>query len=136
METRHYTAVLYRGSEGFGVVFPDIPGCTSFGRTIHEAAAQAEEALTGHIALMVRDGDPLPDPTPLDRLDEVMLDPAPDESEVTRILVRVEIPSRWMRLNLSMAETLVMRVDHAAKDLGMSRSGFLAEAARRMLDAR
>ncbi len=34
---------------------------------------------------------------------------------------------------MTMAENLVIRVDHAAKELGMSRSGFLAEAARRMI---
>ncbi|MBF0135770.1 MAG: type II toxin-antitoxin system HicB family antitoxin [Magnetococcus sp. DMHC-1] len=50
-----------------------------------------------------------------------------------RILIRTEIPCRWVRLNLSMAETLVLQVDHAAKALGMNRSGYLAEAARQML---
>ncbi|MBF0136271.1 MAG: type II toxin-antitoxin system HicB family antitoxin [Magnetococcus sp. DMHC-1] len=134
METRHYAAIMYRGSEGIWVGFPDIPGCVSFGRSVQEAAMQAEEALSGHVALMVRDNDPLPDQTPLDRLDEVAPDPG-DSAEVGRFLVKVEIPARWIQLNLSMAESLVMRVDHAAKDLGMSRSGYLAEAARRMLEA-
>jgi hypothetical protein len=41
--------------------------------------------------------------------------------------------SKWVRINMTMAENLVIRVDHAAKELGMSRSGFLAEAARRMI---
>ncbi|HIJ83049.1 MAG: hypothetical protein HW380_2387 [Magnetococcales bacterium] len=136
MKIRHYAAVMYRGGDGYGVVFPDIPGCTTHGDSIHDAAMHAEEALTGHIELMVRDGDPLPDPTPLDRLDEVLLAPEPDEPEITRFLVRVEIPARWIRVNLSMAENLVTQIDQAAKDLGMSRSGFLAEAGRRMLDVR
>ncbi|MBF0109647.1 MAG: type II toxin-antitoxin system HicB family antitoxin [Magnetococcales bacterium] len=137
MEIRHYAAVMYRGGDGYGVVFPDLPGCTTHGDSIHDAAMHAEEALTGHIELMVRDEDPLPDPTPLDRLNEVLPEPEPDdEPEITRFLVRVEIPARWIRINLSMAENLVMRIDHAAKDLGMSRSGFLADAARRALDAR
>ncbi|WP_130472578.1 type II toxin-antitoxin system HicB family antitoxin [Candidatus Magnetaquicoccus inordinatus] len=134
MEIRHYPAIMYQGSEGIWVGFPDIPGCVSFGNTIQHAATQAEEALSGHVALMVRDGDPLPEPTPMDHLDEVAPDPE-DSVEVARLLVRVEIPAKWIRLNMTMAENLVIRVDHAAKELGMSRSGFLAEAARRMLDS-
>lgn len=133
MEIRHYGAIMYRGSEGIWVGFPDIPGCVSFGKTIQEAAIQADEALSGHVALMVRDHDPLPIPTPLDRLNEIAPDPGGSE-EVGRFLVKVEIPDRWVRINLSMAETLVARVDHAAKGLGMSRSGYLSEAARRMLE--
>ena len=133
MEVRHYGAIMYRGSEGIWVGFPDIPGCVSFGKTIQEAAIQADEALSGHVALMVRDHDPLPIPTPLDRLNEIAPDPEGSE-EVGRFLVKVEIPDRWVRVNLSMAETLVARVDHAAKSLGMSRSGYLSEAARRMLE--
>ncbi|MBF0261237.1 MAG: type II toxin-antitoxin system HicB family antitoxin [Magnetococcales bacterium] len=135
MEIRHYPAIMYRGSEGMWVGFPDLPGCVSFGKTVQEAATNAEEALFGHIALMIRDGDPLPDPTSMDDLETIAPDPE-DTPEVTRFLVRVEIPARWIRINLSMAETLVARIDRAAKEIGMSRSGYLAESARRMLDAR
>ncbi|MBF0340896.1 MAG: type II toxin-antitoxin system HicB family antitoxin [Magnetococcales bacterium] len=135
MEIRYYVAVAYLGGEGFGVVFPDLPGCTSGGRTLHEAARQAEEALTGHVELMLRDGEPLPEPTPFDRLDEVMTEDAREEPEAARFLVRVEIPARWIRINLSMTENLVARIDQSAREIGMSRSGYLAEAARRMMEA-
>ncbi|MEO5341439.1 MAG: type II toxin-antitoxin system HicB family antitoxin [Magnetococcus sp. MYC-9] len=133
MEVRHYVAVLYRGKEGFGVVFPDLPGCTSYGNTLHHAAMQAEVALEGHIGLMVKDGDVLPEPTSLDRIDEVMDELS--EEDAGRFLVRVEIPARWIRINASLSESLVARIDRAAQSLGMSRSGFLAEASRRMLES-
>jgi predicted RNase H-like HicB family nuclease len=35
---------------GYSVFFPDIPGCTSGGDTLREAALNAEEALAGHAA--------------------------------------------------------------------------------------
>ncbi|MEO5363755.1 MAG: type II toxin-antitoxin system HicB family antitoxin [Magnetococcus sp. DMHC-8] len=132
METRHYVAVMYRGTEGYGVVFPDLPGCTSYGKTLQHAVLQAEEALAGHIGLMVEDRDQLPEPTSLDRIGDVMDHSEPDAG---RYPIRVEIPAKWVRINMSMAETLIARVDREAKHLGMSRSGFLAEAARRMLGA-
>lgn len=135
MEIRHYAAVAHPGNEGFGVYFPDFPGCISYGNTLHDAAVHAEEALSGHIELMVRDGDPLPDPTPLDRLDELVFPHEDnDPPEAARFLVRVDIPARWIRVNLSMAENLVAQIDQAAKRAGMTRSGYLAESARRMME--
>jgi hypothetical protein len=38
---RFYTAIVEKAKNGFGVFFPDLPGCTSFGRTVEEAAANA-----------------------------------------------------------------------------------------------
>ena len=40
-----YPAIVERAGEGFSVFFPDLPGCTSAGRTQTEAALNAEEAL-------------------------------------------------------------------------------------------
>lgn len=56
-----YIALVHK-DEGtsFGVSFPDVPGCISAGDTLQEALANAAEALTGHLALMQEDGEPLP----------------------------------------------------------------------------
>lgn len=109
MKTIYYPGVMYPGEGGFWVVFPDIPGCTSYGRTVQDAAAQAEIALAGHVGLMVRDNDPLPAPTPLDRLGEVMIDT--DDTDVGRFLVQVEIPARRLSIDVPMAESLVTQID-------------------------
>jgi hypothetical protein len=34
----YYPAIIERGRRGYGVFFPDLPGCTSTGRTVTEAA--------------------------------------------------------------------------------------------------
>lgn len=34
----HYPAIIERGPEGFGVFFPDLPGCVSAGDTQEETA--------------------------------------------------------------------------------------------------
>ncbi len=49
--------------------------------------------------------------------------------EPVRLLVPVEAPGRPVRVNISMDEGLVARLDAAANRHGMSRSAFLAEAA-------
>ncbi len=120
-----YTAVVERGPEGFGVFFPEVPGCVSAGSTEKEVFANAEEALTGHLAELLSGGDPLPD-----RLDNIPADP--DVEEYCRILVRVELPGKAVRLNITMDEGLVAAIDRVASN----RSSFLADAARTALASR
>jgi predicted RNase H-like HicB family nuclease len=130
MPIRYYPAIIEEGDEpGYSVFFPDLPGCTSAGDTIQMTALKAEEALRGHLALMIEDGDPIPEASDLDAIGH-----DPDVREVARVLVRAELPARKLvRLNISMDEGLVEAIDQAAKARGLSRSAFLADSARRTL---
>ena len=128
MATRYYPAIVEKAAEGYGVFFPDLPGCVSSGDTIEDAAKSAEKALALHVRGMVEDGDALPDPTPMDRIGQDA-----DVIEAARVLVRIELPGKIVRFNATMDEGLLSRVDTAASAQGMSRSGFLADAARRVL---
>jgi predicted RNase H-like HicB family nuclease len=78
MVTNQYAAIIERAGSTFSVFFPDLPGCTSAGRTVDEAAINAEEALAAHI-LQCAD---LPEPTSL--LD---IENDPEVNEVARLLV-------------------------------------------------
>lgn len=127
MSTVYYPAIIERGATGYGVFFPDLPGCVSAGATIQEAARNAEEALDGHLIVSAEHGDPIPDPSVLD---DVRVDD--DIDVVARVLVRAERPGKAVRLNITLDEGLVARIDRVAKN----RSGFLADAARAMLAAR
>jgi predicted RNase H-like HicB family nuclease len=134
MATRYYPALVERGPSNYGITFLDFPGCVSVGDSIEHAIERGHEALAAHIELMVEDGDPVPDPSPIDA-------PLPDWLEGTgevalRTLVRVELPGRAVRLSITMDEALAGAIDRAAAAQGFTRSGFLAEAARRMLRER
>ncbi len=48
---------------GYGVYFPDLPGCTSYGETFEVAQEQAADALGLHIYGMEKDGDEIPTPS-------------------------------------------------------------------------
>lgn len=122
-----YPAIVERAGDGFSVFFPDLPGCTSAGSTIQEAALNAEEALSGHLLVSAQYGDEVAEATLLDELKS-----DPDIEEEARILVRVERPGKSVRLNITLDEGLVAAIDRVAKN----RSGFLAEAARHELAAR
>lgn len=126
MATVYYPAIIERDADGFGVFFPDLPGCVSAGDTMQEAALGAEEALSGHLAVMIEHGDALPDPSDLDGIER-----DPEVSEVGRILVRGERPGKAVRVQVSIDEGLLARIDRVAPN----RSRFLADAARAALGA-
>lgn len=89
MSVRYYPAIIERGDAGFGVFFPDLPGCTSGGDSLQAAALGAEEALRGHLEIMAERGEPMPAPS---RFDAIQADP--DVDEAARILVRAGIAGR------------------------------------------
>ena len=125
MATAYYTGILERTRTGFSVYFPDIPGCVSAGRTERETLENAEEALTFHLGEMARAGEPIPGSS-----DEIPHDP--EVEEYCRALVRVELPGKAVRLNITMDEGLVAAIDRVAAN----RSSFLSEAARAALAVR
>ena len=127
MATAIYPAIVEQSANGFSVFFPDLPGCTSAGATMQQAALNAEEALAGHLLVSAQYSDAIADPTPLDQLES-----DPEIREAARILVRAERPGKSVRLNITLDEGLVAAIDRVAKN----RSGFLAEAARHELAAR
>ena len=125
---RHYPAIIEKASDGYGVFFPDLPGCTSAGGTVQEAALNAEEALRAHVALSLEHGDTIPPPS---TLDQIAVDP--EVIEAARILVRFDPPGRAVRVNITLPEDLLAAVDRYAAQTGHSRSGLLAWAAREQM---
>jgi predicted RNase H-like HicB family nuclease len=122
-----YPAIIERAGEGYSLFFPDLPGCTSYGATVTEAALNAEEALDGHLLVSAQYGDEVADPSALEDVEQ-----DPEVDEVVRLLVRADKPGKAIRLNITMDEGLVAAIDRVAKN----RSGFLSDAARAALAAK
>lgn len=121
MPATYYPAVIDRSASGFGVTFPDFPGCVANGATVGEACLQAEQALALHVEAMVKDKDTIPAPSDLDSIEAV--DGADD---VARVMVRAEVPSKVERVLVSIDANLLRAIDAAAPN----RSAFIADAAR------
>ncbi|WP_029009431.1 type II toxin-antitoxin system HicB family antitoxin [Azospirillum halopraeferens] len=128
MGARYYPIILERTEDGLSASFPDLPGCVTFGESSEAVLANAEAALALHLAGMVEDGDPIPEPS---RLEDVARDP--EVEEAGRLLVRADLPGKAIRINITMDEGLLAAIDAEAKRRETSRSGFLAAAARREL---
>jgi predicted RNase H-like HicB family nuclease len=123
-----YIALLRKDPDSdFGVDFPDFQGCISAASTIDEAFVMAHEALQGHIQLMMEDGETIPEPSSLEL---IMGDP--ENAGSVPFLVNIALErSRVVRVNVTLPEDLVKQIDLVSKN----RSRFLAEAARRALQA-
>ncbi len=50
------------GEAGFGVSFPDFPGCVSIGDTVDDAVRHGSEALAFHVEGPLEDGEAIPSP--------------------------------------------------------------------------
>jgi predicted RNase H-like HicB family nuclease len=123
-----YFAILRREPGScWGVEFPDVPGCFSAGDSPDEAIASAREALQGHLDALADHGMEIPSPAPAE---DHYVRAGPDE-QIMGALVEVEPPSRAVRVNVSLQERLLARIDRIAGRGG--RSAFLARAAERLL---
>lgn len=57
----HYLAFIHTDdAPGFGISFPDFPGCVTQGDTLDDALRLAREALAFHVAGMRADGETVP----------------------------------------------------------------------------
>ena len=101
MAMRYYPALIYTQPDGFGVVFPDLPGCISVGDTVQHAAEMAAEALALHVEGAVEDGVALPAPSSPDVTPDWLAEFS--DSEAARVLVPVEMLGKAARDQLRQA---------------------------------
>lgn len=118
---------LVRKDKGssFGVEFPDFPGCISAGESLDEAARGAREALELHIEGMVEDGEAIPDPSSLEAVRD-----RKEFANAVPLVVEVPVARGAKRINITMDEGLLEKIDERAAAIGTTRSGFIADAAR------
>jgi len=132
---KNYIALFEdNGKGGYGVVFPDFPGCISAGDDYDDAVRMAHEALSGHVSAMQADGEPIPVPRTLKEIKATWEDWPTWESEyefVVGYVTLLPLRNQAKRVNIMMDEALLSSIDKVTAN----RSAFLAEAARRMLEA-
>ena len=127
----NYIAIIHKDSKSdFGVSFPDLPGCISAGRTIDEAKELAQEALSLHIQGMLEDGEEVPAPS---RLEDVMADPENSDAVALLVVSAPESKPKAVRVNVTIPEDMLEKIDAAAKKRKMSRSSYLVQAAKTVM---
>ncbi len=120
-----YPAVIHKGEEEYGIFLPDFPGVVSGGTTVEECLRNLQDAV--ETVYEVTGRKDLPEPS---RLDDVV------GSEDTQggVVVPADIDpaflsGRAIRVNLSIPEYLLARIDKKAHEHGLSRSAYMVQAA-------
>ena len=63
MDTKKYVVLMAWAGSNYSAHVPDLPGCAAVGDTQEECLRNMQEAISLHIAGMIEDGDPVPEPS-------------------------------------------------------------------------
>lgn len=121
-----FYGIMDGSGDHWGVRVPDLPGCHGGGGTPGEALADAISAAREWAEHRAGKGFALPSPTPLDSL-------VRDEVQPNEVIVNIPVlldSGRPVRANLSIDAALLADIDQAARQRGLTRSGFIASAVR------
>jgi predicted RNase H-like HicB family nuclease len=134
MATKYYLAIADRQPDehNWSIIFPDFPGVTSVAETFADVMRQAKDALATAVEDMEHGGETLPPSVEEDALPDY--DRA-GFSDPRTLLVPVEVAGRALRVNVSLDEGLLARIDDISKRTGLSRSALLARGARAVIAA-
>ena len=126
---------IHRDEARYGVSFPDFPVCVSVGDTVDVAIRRGSEALAFHVEGLAKDGEAIPEPR---TIDAIKADPelADWRWEAHLVLIPLLLDrGSSRRVNISLDRGLLNAIDDEARQRRMTRSAFLATAARREIEA-
>lgn len=130
-----YIALIDGEVGAYGVSFPDCPGCVAMGATPDEALANATDALREWMGDRAAAGLPLPENR---SIDTIRRDASWSDDLAASVIASVPLlldEGRLVRANLSLDAGLLAQIDAAARERGLTRSAFLASAAREKIAA-
>jgi len=134
----YYTALISTDAGGYGFTVPDVPGFTAHADTedLEKAAEIARRVLADHLALLIDEGEELPRPRNLKELkQDRTLHEDFAEAEAVILLPALLPAGRTKRVNVTIDENTLDLIDRSAADRKLTRSAFIAEAARRLATA-
>ena len=118
---------------GYGVVFPDLPGCFSAGEDYDDTYRMAHEALSFHLDGLSLEGMTIPEPRTLEKIKTEWEEWEEWENKFTFLVVPISVfpvNEKSVRVNVMLPEGTLRRIDAVSKN----RSAFLASAAELLLD--
>ena len=127
---RQYIALIHKEADSdYGVSFPDLPGVISAGKTLDEARDMAAEALAFHLEGMAADDEAAPEPSSLEKI----MGDAQNRDGVAVLIAAPAAEVKSVRINITMPADVLDQIDRYAEREGFTRSGFLAQAAKKVM---
>lgn len=129
---RQFYAIVHKDADSaYGLEFPDLPGCFSAADDLDDVVPNAIEALS----LWFEDGEAHIEPSAIEAVR------AAAANELAEGAFLVMIPwigrsSKPQRVNISLDGSMLAAIDAAAATRRLTRSAFLAEAARNEIEGR
>jgi len=122
-----YPVIIHKDDDtGYGVTIPDIPGCFAYGDTQEEAILNIQEAVE-----LYYNGEDISEPPAPSKMEDLL-----DSDLYTRdsflYLADINfafIAPKTQRVNITVPEYKLIRIDRAAKARGISRSAFFVDSA-------
>ena len=128
---KQFIGVVHQeGDSAFGVSFPDVPGCFSAADDLEDLVSEATDAL--HLWF---EDMPLVEPRPLDAVRAAAAEDLADGAFLVAVPFIVD-DAEAVRVHISLERGVRDAVDAAARARGLTRSAFLAEAARNEIEGR
>ncbi|WP_373354193.1 type II toxin-antitoxin system HicB family antitoxin [Pseudoroseicyclus sp. CXY001] len=128
---KHFIAVVHQeGDSAYGLHFPDLPGCVSAADRVDDLLPKAIEALQ----LWFEDMPPVSPGSMADVRRAAAEDIAAGAVLIAVPLIQSE--ARPVRANISLDRGMLAAIDEAARARGLTRSSFIAEAARKEIEGR
>lgn len=128
---QYFYAIVHKDPDSaFGVEFPDLPGCFSAADLIEDVMPNACEALE----LWFEDATSV-DPRRLEDIREAAADDLAAGAFVIAV-PRIRRSGKPVRANISLDRGMLDAIDHAAAERRLTRSAFLADAARNEIERR
>lgn len=129
-----YTVLIDGKAGAYGVIFPDLPGCTAMGATIDEALRNAVESLRHWVEIVSAKGTAIPEPRSPDaiRADARFADDFAAGATLGSVTL-VRKLGRTVKANLSLDSGVLAEIDAMANRLGISRSAMVEKLAEERL---
>lgn len=132
MATKYYLGVVEKDADSaFGMWFPDMPGCFPAADDFNDLPRIAAEVLRQHVEALESNGRAVPEPRPVvDVMADKDVRRAVRGGATTMLVPLLADPGRTVRVNVTVEHGLLEQIDEAAEARGLTRSAFLAQAAR------
>ena len=132
MTTKYYLGIVEKDADSaWGMWFPDMPGCFPATDEFEALPRAAAKLLREHVEALERHGIAIPDPRPaMEAMADKDVRRSLKAGATTMLVPLLADPGRTVRVNVTVERGLLSQIDEAAEARGLTRSAFLAQAAR------